>query len=305
MTTYKISALFALWLCLIGQGGLAQDMILGDAGNVWVNNEASRVFGADVSQSGLSDLSRVETGFGLLPVADIINAAPALGFLSAPYAILDHKHLAKINKDSSLLKAMSAPLVTFDLDIIGIAYLGQKMLMTKSGEGVEAPLKPAAIRQKTIAVTRDHSNMYGVRDLGGVPVPLMADQMHTALEFGAVAYAEHWAMDAWPSRCVSIAMTGHQIELGLIVAKHAWWHQLSSEDQAMLRTKFVSHIEDLTQAVLDQETALLADHRANGCDLVAVDVASFKDHARQTIATSAKPTRWLTNVYQSVMALGG
>lgn len=305
MNTWKISAFVAVWVSLVGPAGFAQDMILGDAQSPWVNDTASRVFGADVSKTGLSDLNNTPSGIGMFAVADIIKLAPPLGFLAAPYGILDHKHVAKINKDTSLLTEMSAPLASFDLEVIGVVYLGHRMMIAEHGNWGEPPIKPAMIYQKPIAVINDAANMYGVRDLGAVPVPLLADQFDKALEFEAVEFGEQWSMGTWPSRCVSVAMTGHQIELGLLLVKRDWWRGLSQVDQQGIRTKTMTDIESITQAILDQEADLLADHLAKGCDQIAVDVAAFKNQTRLTISTSAKPARWLSGVYQAMLALGG
>lgn len=173
-----------------------------------------------------------------LTLAEVAEAVPEVGLLSAPY-LFDSQEEADYVLDEFLLEPFRRLLAERDLRLLQWVDLGWAHLYAR-----EPMFEPGQAAGTRLAAMPSLASRAFVESLSAEVVPVPVGGLRSGLETGAidggVATVAVYATQGLASEAPHYTLTGHAPEVGMLVAHRPWFHDLTPHDKDVFEEAFGS-----------------------------------------------------------------
>ena len=191
-----------------------------------------------LATSTLDEARRGRIQVASLTLAEGVEAVPELALLSAPY-LFDSQEEADYVLDEVLLQPFRRLLAERDLWLLQWVDLGWTHLYAR-----EPMFEPGQAAGTRLAAMPSVASRAFVESLSAELVPVPVGGPRSGLETGAIdggaATVAVFAAQDLASEAPHYTLTGHALEVGMLVAHRPWFHDLTPHDKDVFEEAFGS-----------------------------------------------------------------
>jgi len=173
-----------------------------------------------------------------LSLADVADVVPEVAILSAPY-LFDSQEEADYLLDEVLLEPFRRLFAESDLRLLQWVDVGWVHLYAR-----EPMLEPGQMKGARMAAAPSVTSQAFVQSLSAELVPLPSHDLLSGLGSAAIdgglTTVEHYAAGKLASEAPNYVLSGHALDVGMLVANRAWFHALTPHDKGVFEEAFDS-----------------------------------------------------------------
>jgi TRAP-type transport system periplasmic protein len=231
---------------------------------------------------------------------------PAANMFAAPYIFTSYEHMERVFGPDSDVAADFYAMVADACGYTPLAAMnqGSRTINTKWENPIMTPqdMEGMILRMPNAPAWIDAG-----RSMGGSVTPIAYSEVYTALQTGTVEAQDNPLPGTYAMKFYEvtkqISMTRHIIDVKLLVINNDVWNQMSSQQQAWMRSAAQYACDAGSQTTIDQESELLNYFEDYGMMITYPDIEAFQEYSYNYYVENGLIEEWDMDLYERVQAL--
>jgi TRAP-type C4-dicarboxylate transport system substrate-binding protein len=235
---------------------------------------------------------------------DFSRQIPAWSVMASAYLFRDAEHMRKTfaSEVGQDFKRMARE--QLNVQILGPLYFGTRHVNLRPRKRIATPADMAGMK---LRMPPGETWQFLGEALGANPTPVAFAELYTALQSGAVDGQDNPLPTSRTMRfhevTTQFVLTSHLVAYDLLSVSARFWDGLTPAQRQAIQAATDRAIEQSTQRHLAQEQEMTEFFRAQGLDVYAPNLDTFRAEAQRRYLASSQSQSWPAGILDRINAI--